>query len=166
MAAQWDRKRNKTPPTQVTPYSGIRGHWICEKGHEWASRVYSRTGGTMVGCPICSESKGERYVAGVLDAFEVRYEREYHFDGLYGNGGGPLRYDFVLIDSDGKVEKAIEYDGMYHFHKLFKDDGHELIVTHDRIKDEYCVRNGIPLLRIKYTEIDRIWTKVMRFIQG
>mgnify|MGYP003311628950 CR=1 FL=1 len=31
--------------------------WICEKGHEWQSRVYSRTGKDKCKCPYCSHRK-------------------------------------------------------------------------------------------------------------
>lgn len=46
---------------------------------------------------------------------------------------------------DNKLICLIEYDGGFHDH-------HEAIIKYDKIKNEYCEKNNIPLLRIHHTE--------------
>jgi len=50
----------------------------------------------------------------------------------------------------------IEYDGEFHFKKFYEDDGFETLQIHDKMKDEYCKNNNIPLLRIPYWDYDKI----------
>ena len=56
VAAEWNNKRNGSlKPTMVTAYSNKRVYWICEKGHEWASVINTRTRGSK--CPYCAGRK-------------------------------------------------------------------------------------------------------------
>ncbi|QWI77934.1 zinc-ribbon domain-containing protein (plasmid) [Bacillus mycoides] len=48
-------KNGLLTPNDVTPKSGRRVWWKCEKGHEWESAIYSRT--TGVGCPYCANKR-------------------------------------------------------------------------------------------------------------
>jgi hypothetical protein len=53
IASEWHPIRNGgLTPDQVTPGSGKKVWWICNRGHEWQSVIYSRTHGT--GCPFCA----------------------------------------------------------------------------------------------------------------
>lgn len=52
IAKQWHPTKNGTlQPTDVTAKSNKAVIWICEKGHEWKTKVYHRTDGTE--CPYC-----------------------------------------------------------------------------------------------------------------
>lgn len=51
LAAQWSTK-NELGPEEYTLKSGKRVWWVCDKGHEWDTKVYSRSNGD--GCPMCS----------------------------------------------------------------------------------------------------------------
>lgn len=54
-------------PHDVFPCSNKKVWWICNKNHEWKAMISNRTGNNNTGCPICKESKGEKFVAGILD---------------------------------------------------------------------------------------------------
>ena len=52
IAKQWHSTKNgDLKPEDVTPRSGKKVWWVCEKGHEWDATVCDRTDGT--GCPEC-----------------------------------------------------------------------------------------------------------------
>lgn len=52
---QWDFKKNRILPDNVTEYSAKKVWWICSKGHSWRATVGSRASGC--GCPFCSGRK-------------------------------------------------------------------------------------------------------------
>jgi len=55
IAAQWHPVLNgDLKPNMVSIGSGLKPWWICEKGHEWAAHLYTRT---KAGCPVCSNKK-------------------------------------------------------------------------------------------------------------
>ncbi|WP_158442535.1 hypothetical protein [Paenibacillus polymyxa] len=74
----------------------------------------------------------------------------------------PLPFDAVVHANGQNV--AIEYDGEHHSRPVSfgeKDirkirDRFAATQRNDRIKSDYCRANGIPLIRIDYTEFDRI----------
>jgi hypothetical protein len=105
------------------------------------------------GCPKCKFSKGEKEVMKVLNKYGIIYEHEKSFDGCVSEK--KLRFDFYLPEKN----MCIEYDGEQHFNpnKNFgKEKGFEEGQMRDAIKNQYCIDNGIDLLRIKYTDFDNI----------
>lgn len=58
IAKDWDYEANgDLTPKDVTPGSDKTVHWICKKGHRWATKVYVRTGKSKGGCPYCSGAR-------------------------------------------------------------------------------------------------------------
>lgn len=52
---QWHYKRNfPLVPEHLTPRSGKRVWWRCDKGHEWENAISNRTGLNSSNCPYCS----------------------------------------------------------------------------------------------------------------
>ena len=105
--------------------------------------------------------------------FKKTFFREVTFNDLIGIGGNKLRYDFkVMIDEVKFV--LIEFDGAQHFRPVDFGGGKtaqqilddfKQTRTHDRIKDSYCTDNGIPLLRIKYDQVDLSGVMITEFIR-
>lgn len=124
---------------------------ICDKGHNTTITLADFRSGCR--CKICNTSKGERFIAKYLNENGVNnfYNEEY-FNDLIGIGGRPLRPDFILPDN--KV--WIEYDGEFHYRKMYDDDGHEKIKIHDKRKDEYAKKHNWKMIRIPYWEFDNI----------
>jgi len=51
LAKQWHPTKNGIlTPNEVMPYSNRKVWWVCEKGHEWESRISHRSKGS--GCPF------------------------------------------------------------------------------------------------------------------
>ena len=54
IAKQWHSEKNPSlNPTSVTPFSGKKVWWQCEKGHQWQASVANRTSRGS-GCPYCA----------------------------------------------------------------------------------------------------------------
>ena len=53
---EWDYEKNgDLTPEMVTPMSGKKVWWKCDKGHEWASLIHARAKGSA--CPYCNGSR-------------------------------------------------------------------------------------------------------------
>ena len=102
------------------------------------------------GCPHCKESRGEREICKLLDTNNIRYIRQYKFDDCKGKKN-KLPFDFYLTD----FNTCIEFDGELHFTSNYYFGGEKRLKEteiNDKIKTEYCNKNKINLLRIKYNE--------------
>lgn len=106
-------------------------------------------------CPQCTASRGEQAIREFLQSENIKFQPEYSFDDLLGVGGGLLRFDFAVFDSD-ILELLIEYDGIFHYEQQYDEDGFKTLQIHDERKNQYCKDNDIPLLRIPYWEFDNI----------
>lgn len=115
-------------------------------------------------CPWCAKnSPGEIAILKHLEVSGVEYEPEFWFEDLRVQR--PLRFDFRVTLRDGQMG-LVEYDGFYHYGKgVFGHMGREIQVR-DKMKDEYCRTNGIPLLRISWKEYDNIPVKLDSFLAG
>lgn len=115
------------------------------------------------GCSLCNASKGEKEIRNFLINNNYTYKPQYTIDKVIGTGGRLLRFDFVVYLNDNFI-LLIEYDGLQHFEavdfaskgKQWAEEQFELIKIKDKIKNEYCIENNIPLLRIPYWDFDRI----------
>ncbi len=116
------------------------------------------------GCPICAESKGEKYVANILDNRNIEYVKGKRFEDCRGFCR-TLSFDFYLPD----YNILIEYDGRQHFKPVNLwggDDSLKKQQMYDTIKNEYAKRNNIKLIRIPYTlsskDIDDLLTREIK----
>ena len=105
------------------------------------------------GCPICDESKGEKYVRIYLENNNIDFIQEYRFEDCRYKY--TLPFDFYIPDNN----LIIEFDGEQHYREnnyfggnnIFKDTQ-----KRDKIKNKYCKDNNINLLRIPYWELDSV----------
>lgn len=120
--------------------------------HKKCGRIFDGTYDNLIhghGCPVCNESSGERDVERWLTKHGYRFERQKAFQGCAYRG--PLLFDFYLPDTN----QCIEYDGEQHFEPIEYFGGikkFKLNQKRDGIKNDYCKKAGIDLVRIKYTE--------------
>ena len=119
--------------------------------------------GGVVGCRSCIEktSKGELKIIDYLERNDIIFHREKTFEGLIYVTS--LRFDFYLP----KYNVCIEYDGEQHFKPIKHFGGDEMfkiIVERDTIKNEYCLINKIPLLRISYRNFKNIDYIIKNFL--
>jgi len=103
------------------------------------------------GCPICSSSKGEKEIKHRLDSFGVKHTRQMRFKDCRGKTK-PLPFDFYLPEHN----ILIEFDGSQHYFNKGKlwggEENLKKIQHNDAIKTQYCLDNGIKLIRIRYDE--------------
>ena len=103
------------------------------------------------GCPKCSESKGEKHIANILNIFNINYIREYKIFGYN------YRYDFYLPE----YNIYIEYHGEQHYKPVDVFGGIKGFrknVRRDKTKIELIKRSTGILIVIKYiyNDLDKI----------
>ena len=101
------------------------------------------------GCPICRESKGERKIRIWLDKNKIKYVQQQTISGCIVER--LLRFDFYLP----QCNTTIEFQGKQHYKSVKMwggDSGLKDRQKRDKIKMEYCSKNNIPLLIIKYND--------------
>ncbi len=101
------------------------------------------------GCPKCSSniSKGEQKVINILNLNNINFIFQKRFKDCKNKHSLP--FDFYLPD----YNICIEYDGEQHTKpvSLFGgDEGFRNIQINDLIKDQYCDKNNISLIRIDF----------------
>jgi hypothetical protein len=117
---------------------------------------------SKAGCPVCKESKGEALVAFILQSFNIDFDRQKSFSDLKHKR--LLYYDFYLPE----LNMCIEYDGEQHFKPVLNWGGDELfkeLQLKDKLKNEYCKKHNIPLLRLTYKDSDEdVRSKILNFL--
>ena len=99
-------------------------------------------------CGCGRYSYGELKVQDILEENNIEYKREYTFEDLRGEKGDLLRFDFAVFEN-AHLKHLIEVDGEQHWDRE-NNFFSETIVRHDKMKNEYCLKNNIPLIRIPY----------------
>lgn len=166
LVKEWDHEKNDFSPFDVHPNSNKKAWWICSKcTHTWESMIANRNKG--VGCPVCSESKGERKIRHWLERNGIEFEAQKEFVGLVGIGGGMLSFDFYLPDKN----LLIEYQG--EFHDGSKGDFTKINLNKQKIHDDqkkiFATNNKIKLLEVWYWDfniIENILQKELNIIRG
>jgi hypothetical protein len=136
-------KTNKTPVVITCPKLG-HGDFIMKPN--------SHLGGS--GCPICSESRGEKLLSLILKELNINFTRQAKFKDCTNLQTGKycrkLPFDFYLPD----FNTVIEYDGVQHFKSVEfwgGDNSFKTQQVRDSIKNQYCEIHGIKMIRIPYT---------------
>ena len=104
---EWHPTKNgELKPEEVTHGSDRSVWWLCPKGHEYDSIIYSRTGKNSTGCPQCSNQSSSP---------ELRILAEFRF--IFDDVKTRHKIEGVEIDVYvPKLNLSIEYDGFY-FHQ-------------------------------------------------
>lgn len=106
-------------------------------------------------CPVCHElshnSKGEEKICELLKWQNLLFETEKSFEGCKSKKNIRLRFDFFVEGS-----WLIEFDGIQHFERTAWSKDLEYIKEKDEVKNEFCRKNGYPLIRIPYWEYDNM----------
>lgn len=129
----------------------------CPYGHQTETSVASFLN-TKGCCSICNESKGERTIANFLLKNKIKFKKQYKFNDCKGLER-PLPFDFAVLDKKGNIKCLIEYDGEQHYIPREFFGGKEYLRKrkyYDNIKNKYCKKNNLKLIRIPYFEFDNI----------
>lgn len=94
-------------------------------------------------------TQGEAKIIKFLNDNNIKFIREYYCGTLYNPATNMLLYlDFYLPDH----RVAIEFDGIQHHKPVYGYNQLNKAKELDQIKNIWCWKNRIHLLRIKYTQ--------------
>lgn len=122
-------------------------------GNYFISNKRNFLSGNTKSCGCLKESAHEQQVERCLQYLKLDYQKQVKFDGLTGNKGAKLSYDFAILN-DGKITHLIECQGEQHYKPVILYGGEEqfnIQQIHDSLKREYAKNNNIKLIEIKYT---------------
>ena len=128
-----------------------------EHGYFWQTPIEHLKG---AGCPHCASSHGESIIFNYLKNADISFEAQktiYYSDGTWG---------FIDYFTN---KGAIEFDGRQHFQSIDYFGGRNGLKSNlerDKKKNDYCKKEGIPLLRIRYDQIDEIEKILDNFISN
>ena len=135
------------------PNSQKNAYWLCQC--ECGNKVIVkgtklRNGQQSCGC---IKSKGELKINQLLTNNNISYKTQIQFeDCKYINN---LSFDFGIYDDNNILLYLIEYDGEQHYKCSQQGwntlENLEQTKIRDKIKNEWCKNNNIPLIRIPYT---------------
>lgn len=138
---------------------------LCDCGnYKEALGVDLRTGHVQsCGCLI---SAGEQKVAKYLQEHKIFYRSQFTCESLRSEKNGSYKFDFAILDKEGKPIGMIEYNGKQHYEQSDFFGKLEEIIERDKNKIEWCSKNKIPLLVIPYTYMDeKIYEAVQNFVE-
>lgn len=114
----------------------------------------------------CIASAGEQRIAELLTENNIAFTKEYTFPDLINpKTNRRLRFDFAVYDENNSLKYLIEFDGRQHYEgpdtSVWSHTGNPVeelkyIQYKDKLKDNYCRINNIPLIRIKYTRLNNL----------
>jgi len=120
---------------------------IC-KTHGLFTQIANTHTSSGCGCPICKYSKGEIFIQNYLNVRDIKFEPQFRFEKCKNKN--TLPFDFYLPN----YNLCIEYDGEFHY--IDKFGGLEQQKINDEIKNNFCIKENIKLIRIPYTEFNKI----------
>ena len=128
---------------------------ICKKHGLFYQIVYVHSSGC--GCPTCKQSKGEKEIEKWLIENNIDFILQFRFKDC--KNILPLPFDFYIPE----LNICIEYDGKQHFQPIKRWGGiskFQKTKKNDKIKNQYCKKNNIKLIRIKFLKnINQILSK-------
>ena len=108
------------------------------------------------GCPKCFQSLGENKIELFLKDKNILYKNQYSFKDCFNkNTLKKFKFDFYLPD----LNILIEYDGKQHFESIDHFGGELAFLkrkTFDQIKTDFAKTENIRLIRIPYTDFNKI----------
>lgn len=131
-------------------------YWIfkCDCGNQKSIMKSHVTQGKIRTCGCTQFSAGELLIKELLTKHQISFSTQYKVKINKQN----YYFDFA-INMDNQPMYFIEYDGVQHFKEnsnFGKFDALKEIQRRDELKNDYCTKNNIPLIRIPYTHFRKI----------
>ena len=127
----------------------------CECGNTKIALGKSLRAGLVKSCG-CLHSSGEQKIAEILNELKIPFYRQQKFNDLKSDTGNFLYFDFFLPDNN----ICIEYQGEQHYYYNGRGWNNEenFIKTQkrDALKRQYCLKKGITLIEIPYTDYSKM----------
>lgn len=140
--------------------------WIQHScGHIYHTTLYGLFDSRKKDKSVCEACKGrgpslgEIKIKNYLEYNKIPYRYQYRINECKDKR--PLPFDFGIFykSHNSKLAALIEFDGAQHFEEtIFSPSKEDLwrIQRHDIIKDSFCEKNNIVLIRIHYKEMNRV----------
>lgn len=122
---------------------------LCDCGNIHICSVTDLTTKHTMSCGCMRKSKGELYIEEILQSLNIDYERQKRFKDCKNKK--QLPFNFYISNHN----ICIEYDGEQHYKPIDFWGGETRFLErqlNDKIKNDYCSKNNITLLRIPYTK--------------
>lgn len=135
-----NKANSKTRAIEFVDDENIK--FVCECGKEYIANCRSVECRGKFYCDECTNfiSKYELIFKQYLDSIQEEYIREYVFNDCRDIIALPFDFYFnkynVLVEIDGRQHRYNDYT-----------------IKHDKMKNDYCKKHNIPLLRIDYEDI-------------
>ena len=143
IAEEWYYEKNgELLPSNIKSGSNKRVWWKCKKcGNEWITTPNQRTG-QKTGCPKCSTLQTSFSEQVLFYYIKRNFPSAIH---RYLTDG----FEIDVFIPDQRI--GIEYDGVF-YHGVRNRE------KQDNSKDEFCIRNGIKLYRIREKGLGKLNT--------
>lgn len=120
----------------------------CECGNHVKVISDNLKSGNTQSCGLCGKnSHGNIKINKILTDANIPFEREKKFNNCKDKS--LLPFDFYVNN-----QYLIEFDGKQHFTEEDTIFDTETTQKHDKIKNDWCLQNNIPLIRIPYTHYE------------
>lgn len=137
--------------------NGTNVIWLCQCE---CGNIIKVTGGHLLSghttsCGCRKQSIGEETIERLLQEANIAYQKEFRAVDCQLSTGGNPRFDFYVQE-----RYFIEYDGEQHFdcehHGWNNEKQFQATQQRDKEKNQYCLTNKIPLIRIPYTHLKHL----------
>lgn len=134
----------------------------CECGNNFITTMNSFKTKHKRQCNECTSSKGEKEIARYLKQNYISFIPEFKF--IDCKNYRQLPFDFAIFDVYSNLSYLIEYQGPHHY-KPTRFNGISLeiakenflrTIKNDKIKNDYCLKNNIKLIKIPYGDFKNI----------
>lgn len=146
-------------PNEYASNSTLNLDIMCKCGNVFTTSLVNFEKGKNR-CDVCTlnKSSGEQLVEDILNKMHIEYDSEHIFPDCKDKSYLP--FDFYIQD----YNSCIEFDGQQHYEPVFGEQSFQLTQKHDKIKNEYCQKNNILLLRIPFWESSNAENIISNFL--
>lgn len=142
-------------PTQDRKHGSVVWKCQCDCGNIHYTTAELLLNGRTKSCG-CVHSRGNQKIQQILSQLNLTFLKEYQVRINEIN----YYYDFAIVYNE-KIICFIEYDGILHFqqdkyHGWNNEINWQKTHKNDEIKNQYAKDKNIPLIRIPYTDFDKI----------
>lgn len=104
-------------------------------------------------CPICNMGFNEKVVWDYFTNLQCNIKIQYTFNDLVGENNELLKFDFAIFNQNEKLIYLVEVGDEEHRDRHFGNSPRQLqrqaSIKRDKLKDDYCIKNNIPLYRME-----------------